>query len=249
MALELPPDGERAYRRDLARYGRRVGRLRTQVFASAVAVVATAVAAVGQPWWLAATALAGWYGVTGWLRLRRTEGPVRADYVPSRPAVDPVLSDRLPAPVRGLLGLRPARGTLPRGAVGGTAAERLAVVDDSLKRLLPQVERLHPQAGAELRRAVNGSGPLLRQQVERLAVLDRVGRDLVGSPAAEAATNAAAQVATRLETGVGAYERLLAAAAAVLGAPDVGRTAAEVVAPAVEGMQAYAHGLTVAGGG
>ena len=56
-----------AYRRELARHERRLGRLRTRVFASAVALVATAVAALpgGSRWWLCATALAIWFGTTG----------------------------------------------------------------------------------------------------------------------------------------------------------------------------------------
>jgi hypothetical protein len=79
-------------------------------------------------------------------------------------------------------------------------------------------------------------------------VLDDLGRDLPGTPTAVAAETAAHQVAARLARGADAYERLLAAAATLLGAPDLAGGADDVLGPAVEGMQAYTHGLAVAEG-
>jgi hypothetical protein len=51
-------------------------------------------------------------------------------------------------------------------------------------------------------------------------------------------------VAERLGHGVEAYERLLSAAVSLLGAPDLARSPEATVGPAIEGMLAYAHGLS-----
>ena len=67
-------------------------------------------------------------------------------------------------------------------------------------------------------------------------------------PAGNAAREAAVLVTARLRAGVEAYEGLLAAAAELLGAPDLGRSAGELLSPAVQGMQAYTHGLGTADG-
>ncbi len=220
--------GELAYRRDLARYERTVGRLRTRAFVAAVAAVATAVAAIGgPPWWLCVTAVSLWYGVTGCVRLRRTRPPQRSGY-PTQ--WSPALTTRA-----------------ARGSIGAEVAERLAVAEANLGRVVPAVERLYPPAGAELSRAVDEAAPLLHQQVERLAVLDRVTREMGPGPASTAAREAAVSVTARLQAGVEAYEGLLAAAAELLGAPDLGRSAGELLDPAVQGMQAYTHGLGAAG--
>ncbi len=247
--------GELAYRRERARFERTAGRLRTRVFVSAVAAVATVVAvgSGGTAWWLCGTALSVWYGVTGFLRLRRARPPQRSAYPTAwSPAwsTGPVGGAGLGRSGRrfdvfgGLL----ARPGLSRSAVGADVAERLAVAEANLARVVPAVERLYPPAGAELARAVDEAAPLLRQQVERLVVLDGVARDMPGGPAAAAANEAAAQVSQRLRAGVEAYEGLLAAAAELLGAPDLGRSAGEVLSPAVQGMQAYTHGLGTADG-
>jgi hypothetical protein len=108
------------------------------------------------------------------------------------------------------------------------------------------VQRLHPPAGAELAGAVRQAAPLLGAQIERLVVLDALARDMAGTPTAVAASRAAAQVTERVAAGVAAYERLLGAAAELLGAPDLDRTAGQVLAPAVQAMQAYSHGLGAA---
>jgi hypothetical protein len=218
-----------AYRREMARHERRLGRLRTRVFASAVALVATGVAAApggGSRWWLCATALAIWFGTTGWLRLRRSVPPV-----PTAWAGLPTVR-RWPAP--------------PRGTPGDDVGQRIALVQSQLARVVPAVRRLYPPAGAELAGAVREAAPLLDAQLERLVVLDALARDMAGTPTAEAASRAAAQVAERVAAGVTAYERLLGAAAELLGAPDLHRTAGQVLAPAVQAMQAYSHGLAAA---
>jgi hypothetical protein len=221
--------GELAFRRDLARYERTTGRLRTRVFVAAVAAVATAVAAIGgPPWWWCATAVSLWYGVTGFVRLRRARPPQRSGY-PTQ--WSPALT-----------------GGVAKGSTGAVVAERMAVAEANLARVVPAVERLYPPAGAELARAVDEAAPLLHQQVERLAVLDRISREMGAGPAGNAAREAAVLVTARLRAGVEAYEGLLAAAAELLGAPDLGRSAGELLSPAVQGMQAYTHGLGTADG-
>jgi hypothetical protein len=50
-------------------------------------------------------------------------------------------------------------------------------------------------------------------------------------------------VRQRLADGCATYDRLLAAAAQLLSAPDITRSTSEVLSPAVDAMLAYAHGL------
>ena len=170
----------------------------------------------------------------------------------TRPEWSPALSTGVGLGARrgglDLLGGLLGRSGLSRDAVGAQVAERLAVAEANLARVVPAVERLYPPAGAELARAVDEAAPLLHQQVERLAVLDGIAREMNGGPATAAATEAAALVTQRLQAGVEAYEGLLAAAAELLGAPDLGRSAGDVLSPAVQGMQAYTHGLGAADG-
>ena len=85
-------------------------------------------------------------------------------------------------------------------------------------------------------------------QVTRLAVLDQVRRDMPGSQASEAATDAAQLVRARLAEGVAVYDRLLAAASTMLASPDLGRSISEVLGPAADALTAYAEGLRTADG-
>jgi hypothetical protein len=192
--------------------------------------------------------LSVWYGLTGFARLRRVRAPQRSAY-PTQ--WSPALSTGVtPSARRGLdlFGGLLGRSGLSRGAVGAEVAERLAVAEANLARVVPAVERLYPPAGAELARAVDEAAPLLHQQVQRLAVLDGIVREMNDGPAAVSAREAAALVTQRLHVGVEAYEGLLAAAAELLGAPDLGRSAGDLLSPAVQGMQAYTHGLGTADG-
>ena len=125
-------------------------------------------------------------------------------------------------------------------------ALRLVRAQDNLRQIIPAVEHLHPSAGKELRSAVDQAAPLLDQQARRLEVLDGLRTTMAGTSAGAAADTAAREVAQRLERGVDAYERLLAASATLLGAPDLGRSADSVLTPAIEGMQAYTAGLSTA---
>ena len=136
--------------------------------------------------------------------------------------------------------LEPPAPPPPPGAL------RLVRLQDNLLQVLPAVEHLHPSAGKELRTAVEQAAPLLDQQARRLAVLDALRTTMAGTDAGAAAETAAREVEQRLERGVDAYERLLAASATLLGAPDLGRSADSVLTPAIEGMQAYTAGLSKA---
>jgi hypothetical protein len=223
-------DPAREYRKVLRRYERAVSRLRTAVFVGSVGAVATAVAAVAgrQPWWLVLTAISCWVGGRAFVGLRRARPPEPPPaWLPASPGV--------------------AVTPLPRlrsGAAGAVETERLGRAESSLRRVLPAVADLHPSAAAELRDAAAECGPVLHQQAGRLAVLAGIEADLPGSAAAQSAASAAREVADRLGHGVDAYERLLAAAAELLAAPDLSRSAEATVAPAIQGMHAYAHGLT-----
>ena len=112
--------------------------------------------------------------------------------------------------------------------------------------LVPNVGRLYPQAGQELWRAVNDVEPLLRGQVERLASLDRLEWEMPDSRAAEAAIAAGTDITGRLRGGADALEDLLAAAARMLAAPDIGDGVPDALAPAIDSLDAFGHGLNAA---
>ena len=143
-------------------------------------------------------------------------------------------------------GLR-LRAAVPPQPPPPPGASRLVRVQESLLQLIPAVERLHPSAGLELRKAVEQAAPLLDQQARRLGVLDALRVSMAGTEAGAAAEAAAGEVEARLARGVDAYEALLAASATLLGAPDLGRSADVVLLPAIEGMHAYSAGLAAAG--
>jgi hypothetical protein len=132
---------------------------------------------------------------------------------------------------------------LPSGAIGQVEAEQFARVRKQLVDLIPSLSGIHPDAGRELKNADGEAGSALAGLVQRLALLDRIRTDLAGSQAAAAATTAADDVRERLAEGVETYDRLLAAAATMLAAPDMGRTSIQVLGPAIEALTAYAHGL------
>lgn len=112
--------------------------------------------------------------------------------------------------------------------------------------LVPNVGTLYPQAGQELWRAVSGVEPLLRGQVERLASLDRIEWEMPGSRAAEAAVTSGRAIIGRLREGADALEELIAAAARMLAAPDIGDGVPDALAPAIDSLDAFAYGLHAA---
>ena len=147
-------------------------------------------------------------------------------------------------PVPALPPLPPAR--LRPGARGADQADRVANALMHLYDLVPNVGRLYPQAGQELWRAVSDVEPLLRGQVERLASLDRIEWEMPGSRAAQAAIEAGGEITGRLRAGADALEELIAAAARMLAAPDIGDGVPDALAPAITSLEAFTHGLNAA---
>ena len=132
---------------------------------------------------------------------------------------------------------------VPSNAIGAGECQRLIALRLQLAQMIPAIDRLHPSAAEELRRADLEAAPPLHALVDRLAVLDRIRREMPGTQPEAAATAAAVEVRDRLATGCGTYERLLAASATLLAAPDISRSTEEVLGPALQAMTAYAHGL------
>ncbi|MCX6461607.1 MAG: hypothetical protein NTZ03_15030 [Actinobacteria bacterium] len=150
-----------------------------------------------------------------------------------------------PPPEPSILVPAPPPPRLRNGARGDSDARRLLRIRAQLTGLIPAVSTLHPEAGVELARADSEAGPALNALVHRLEVLDQMERSLPGTEAARTAALSAQDIAVRLAVGVETYDRLMAAAAAMLSAPDFGRSSDEVLGPAVDALAAYAHGLTV----
>lgn len=186
------------------------------------------------------TAQAGVYGPAWmWVVLATAGGASalvarrRRRHLPPPPRIDVVA-----APVTSL---RP-------DAIGAEQAQQLTLLRLQLGQIIPAIDRLHPGAAEELRRADAEAATQLHALVERLAVLDGIRREMPGTTADSAATAAAYEVRDRLATGCATYERLIAASATMLAAPDVARGTDEVLGPALDGLSAYTHGLQRAAG-
>ncbi len=220
------------YEADLRRYQGRVSSYRAGTIAggagSAVLGVATVSAAgTGAPVEMVLLGgLAAGSGFVGWRSRRRAKDLEAHPPVPRLPPLPPAR-------------LRP-------GARGGDQADRVANALLHLYDLVPSVGRLYPEAGQELWRAVSDVEPLLRGQVERLASLDRIEWEMPDSRAAEAAMAAGTDITGRLRGGADALEDLLAAAARMLAAPDIGDGVPDTLAPAIDSLDAFAHGLNAA---
>ena len=133
---------------------------------------------------------------------------------------------------------------LPRGAVGSGEVGHFTSVRVQIVTIAPQLDRLYPGSGAELRRADLEAAAPLTALCERLLVLDQMQRELPGTSAAASAATSAALVRSRLADGCTKYDELLAAAARLLSAPDMTRSTDAILGPAVDAMVAYAHGLS-----
>ena len=216
------------HRRAVRKHERSVARLHSRVTAGSVgAVTGSALFLAAVPgdmevWGFAGLAFAAASGVAALTARRRLRD------------VAPPPAPRLPAP---------PPPPLPSSARGAAESAQLTQLRIQLAQVVPAIDRLHPGAGEELRRADAEAAPPLGALVERLAVLDRMERTMPGTSAAEAAASAADEIRTRLAAGCATYERLLAASATLLAAPDVGRSTEDVLGPALEAMSAYAHGL------
>lgn len=186
----------------------------------------TAAAGVYGPAWMwVALATAG--GATALVARRRRRN------LPPPPRIDAVVT-----PVT----------SLSSDAIGAQQAQQLTSLRLQLAQVIPAIDRLHPGAAEELRRADAEAATQLHALVERLAVLDSIRREMPGTTAESAATIAAHEVRDRLATGCATYERLIAASATMLAAPDVARGTDEVLGPALDGLAAYTHGLQRAAG-
>lgn len=212
----------------MARHRTRVASLKSQVTGGAVVAgvggsIAVIDAVSGPP-----SSLWLWIGATGVGLLVSLRARIKLGRVGPAP--------ELPA----LVGPPPA---LPRSAVGAAEVSRFTAVRVQVMTMAPSLERLYPGAGDELRRAdLEAAGPLTAL-CERLMVLDQLQRELPGTAAAGSARESAEVVRSRLSDGCTTYDDLLAAAARLLSAPDVSRSTADVLTPAVNAMLAYAAGL------
>jgi uncharacterized membrane protein YdbT with pleckstrin-like domain len=181
----------------------------------------TATAGVYGPAWVWVALAAGGGVVAAVARRKRAQLPPapRVDAIPSAPTA------------------------IPAHAIGAEQAQRLTSLRLQLAQVIPAIERLHPDAAADLRRADLEAAPQLHALVDRLIVLHGIRIEMAGTQAEAAATSAAVEVRERLTTGCATYERLIAASATMLAAPDIARGTDEVLAPALEGLTAYTHGL------
>ena len=180
-----------------------------------------ATAGVYGPAWMWVALAAGGGVVAAVARRKRARLPPapRGDAIPSAPAA------------------------IPAHAIGAEQAQRLTSLRLQLAQVIPAIERLHPDAAADLRRADLEAAPQLHALVDRLVVLHGIRIEMAGTQAEAAATSAAVEVRERLTTGCATYERLIAASATMLAAPDIARGTDEVLTPALEGLTAYTHGL------
>jgi hypothetical protein len=96
---------------------------------------------------------------------------------------------------------------IPAHAIGAEQAQRLTSLRLQLAQVIPAIERLHPDAAADLRRADLEAAPQLHALVDRLVVLHGIRIEMAGTEAEAAATSAAVEVRERLTTGCATYER------------------------------------------
>lgn len=217
-----------ANRRDIVRHRTRVATLKSQVTGGAVvAGVGGSIGLIdvlsGPP-----SSLWLWFGAAGVGLLVSVRARMRLGRVGPTPTE------------LALVGPPPA---LPRGATGAAEVQRLTAVRVQVMTMAPSLDRLYPGAGDELRRADREAAGPLTALAERLLVLDQLQRELPGTTAAASAARSADLVRQRLADGCATYDTLLAAAAQLLSAPDLERSTAQTLAPAVDAMVAYAHGL------
>jgi len=167
--------------------------------------------------WFVMAAISGLVGYRARVQLHNAEPPM--------PQILPVV----PPPM------------LPYDAVGAAEAARLARAERQLFEMLPAVRELHPEAAESLRGTLASVQPGMYALVERLDVVRQL--DVVVAPQA---ADAAESLRRRLDAGVEAYERLIAATAMLLAAPDPGGPASHQLSNASHELEAYAAGLTAA---
>lgn len=130
---------------------------------------------------------------------------------------------------------------LPPGTVGAEEAADLYRAESQLMAMIPAVDQLHPEAGTSLRTTMTTVPPRLHALVERLGLIANI--DAFRAPQA---AEAAETLRRRLNHGVASYDRLIAATATLLAAPDPAGTATDSLAMATQELEAYAAGLAAA---
>lgn len=124
---------------------------------------------------------------------------------------------------------------------GAVEATRFARAEMQLREMLPAVDQLHPEAADSVRATLATVQPSMYGLIERLDLLSRV--DVVTAPQV---AEAAETIRRRLEQGVVSYERLIAATAVLLSAPDPDGPASAQLARVEQELQAYSAGLKAA---
>ena len=180
-------------------------------------VTATAGAITVTPGWWLLTAVSGAISFVSF-RKWKTIGPAPRDAAP----VEPVRA-------------------LPRGAIGRDEVARYINIRTQILTMHTSIRVLHPEAAIELRAADSAAAPALNALVERLEVLHELRKQLPNTAAARTAETAANVISSRLLVGCQSYDTLLAAAATLMAAPDIGMQAN--LQPAADSLIAYAHGL------
>ena len=142
----------------------------------------------------------------------------------------------------------PAPPRLDPTDIGHAETEAFSKVRAQIVDIIPAIRMLHADAADELAAADAEAAPALIGMIHRLALLARIRREMDATHAATAAESAAHEVRARLAQGVDTYERLLAAAATMLAAPDMGRSSIAALSPAIDALTAYAHGLSQSAG-
>lgn len=207
--LSRGADPTRAYRKALARHRKRVGQLRTAVFAGAVASVATAVAALagGHWWWLVGTAFGVWFAGGAARSLRGLRPPLQ----PPPPG-----AMRLVRVQESLLGLIPAVEHLhpSAGHELRKAVDQAAPLLDQQARRLGVLDTLRlsmagTAAGAAADAAAREVEARLERGVDAYEALLAASATLLGAP--DLGRSADAVLLPAIE-GMHAYSAGLAAA-------------------------------------
>ena len=130
---------------------------------------------------------------------------------------------------------------LPKHSPGSAAAESIAGSRNQLVSMLPTVERLHPQAAEELRRADAQASPIMAALVERIRHLLGVRQQMPDTQAAHMAGVSINSLAEQLAVGARTYDELLASVVQLISAASpVGD---ELLRPSINELTAYTAGL------
>lgn len=130
---------------------------------------------------------------------------------------------------------------LAPGTVGAEEAADVYRAEAQLIAMIPAVDQLHAEAGLSLRHTLHNVQPRMHALIERLELVANI--DVLRAPQA---AEAAETLRRRLRQGVVSYDRLIAATATLLAAPDPAGTATDSLAMAAHELEAYAAGLTAA---